>query len=175
MNQKFVPVGSYCPNTACPDYGQIGLNHIYKFGRTPRGVQRYRCRTCKKTFTATRGTFFHRKHKQQKDILETLTLLAEGVRMSSIARAKGMCPETVSRWLRQAAKHVEAVEETLLRDYHLTRAQIDGLWTFVGNKGEKGDMQKARTVGSSGGARSSSTTRGCGQPGEWQRRRATAH
>jgi hypothetical protein len=25
----------------------------------------------------------------------------------------------------------------LLADYHLTRGQIDGLWAYVGNKGEK--------------------------------------
>src|SRR3712207_8019482 len=35
------------------------------------------------TFAATRGTLFYRKHAPLKDILETLALLAEGVRISS--------------------------------------------------------------------------------------------
>ena len=42
----------------------------------------------------------------------------------------------------QARKRVafvlgEAIEEVLLADYQLTRGQIDGLWAYVGNKGEK--------------------------------------
>ncbi len=40
-------------------------------------------------------------------------------------------------WIREAGKHAEAIEEALLADYQLKRGQIDGLWAYVGNKGEK--------------------------------------
>ncbi len=43
-----------------------------------------------------------------------------------------------------AAKHVEKVGAQLLADYHLTRAQPDALWTYVGHKGEKEDTTMAR-------------------------------
>jgi hypothetical protein len=39
--------------------------------------------------------------------------------------------------VREAGNHAEAIEEVLLADYRLTRGQIDGLWAYVGNKGEK--------------------------------------
>ena len=54
-------------------------------------------------------------------------------------------------WLQAAADHAEEIEEVLLRDYRLTRAQIDALWTYVGHKGEKGGTPKRPTVVPSGG------------------------
>jgi hypothetical protein len=41
------------------------------------------------------------------------------------------------RWLRDAARHADAVEEALLEDYEVSKAQVDGLWTYVGHKGQK--------------------------------------
>jgi hypothetical protein len=59
------------------------------------------------------------------------------VRISSLSRAKGFKEDTILRWLREAARHSEAVEDVLLADYRLSKAQVDGLWTYVGNKGQK--------------------------------------
>jgi hypothetical protein len=56
-------------------------------------------------------------------------------------------------WLRQAARHSEAVEEVLMSDYQLSEAQVDGLWTYVGHKGQKGTRRRARIPESSGVAR----------------------
>ncbi len=39
--------------------------------------------------------------------------------------------------MRAAAQHAEAIEEMLLAEYQLTRGQLDGLWGYVRNKGEK--------------------------------------
>jgi hypothetical protein len=86
---------------------------------------------CGTTFAATRGTLFYRKHAPLKDILETLALVAEGVRISSLSRAKGFKEDTILRWLREAARHAEAVEDVLLADYELSKAQVDGLCTCV--------------------------------------------
>lgn len=142
--------GTFCPNKECPHYAEVDEGNIIKFGRSKQGVQRYRCKICGTTFAATRGTLFYRKHAPLKDILETLALLAEGVRISSLSRAKGFKEDTILRWLREAARHSEAVEEALLADYEVSKAQVDGLWAYVGNKGEKGATRNARTRESSG-------------------------
>jgi hypothetical protein len=63
--------------------------------------------------------------------------LAEGNRISTITRVKGIKEDTILRWLREAAHHAQELEEVLLKDFHVKRAQIDGLWSFVQNKGEK--------------------------------------
>lgn len=138
---KFAKPGDFCPNEACKDYGKLQEGqrpkNIHKFGKTRRGIQRYRCTTCGRTFTETTGTIFYYKHVPEGEILETLALLAEGSRISSLSRAKGHKEDTILSWLRQAAKHAEQVEEVLLAEYHVKRAQLDALWSYVGNKGEK--------------------------------------
>jgi len=66
-----------------------------------------------------------------------LALLAEGNRISSISRVKGIKEDTISRLLREAAQHVEEVDHVLMQDFRIKRVQLDGLWSYVQNKGEK--------------------------------------
>ena len=138
--EQFAKVGDFCPNEACPDHGKLQddqQQNIIKFGKTRKGVQRYRCKTCKKTFTETTGTIFFRKRTPAHEILETLALLAEGNRISSLSRVKGFKEDTILAWLREAAQHAEAVEEVLMAKFKVKRGQLDALWAYVGNKGEK--------------------------------------
>lgn len=146
--KQFAQPGDFCPNEACPDYGRLAdgqtASHLRKFGKTKRGVQRYQCKTCGQTFTATSGTLFYRKRTPEKEILETLALLAEGSRISSLTRTKGFKEDTILAWLREAAQHAEQLEEVLLADFQVKRGQLDALWAYVGNKGEKKSMQRPR-------------------------------
>ena len=139
--EKLARSGDFCPNPACPKYGKLQNDqaqpNLKKIGRTPRGVQRYQCKTCGKTFTETTGTIFYRKHAQEHEILEVLALLAEGNRISALTRVKGIKEDTILRWLREAARHADELDAVLMQDFHLKRAQLDGLWSYVGNKGQK--------------------------------------
>lgn len=152
MNKALAEVGEFCPNEDCEGYGDVRNAQIIRFGRTRKGTQRFRCQRCGKVFSATTGTLFHHKHTPHKDILEVLALLAEGVRISSISRAKGFKEDTILGWLQAAAQHAEPIEAVLMADYQVSQAQIDGLWAYVGHKGEKGAMPKAWSVDSSGAA-----------------------
>ena len=139
--ERFAKTGDFCPNEACRDYGKLQdgqkQTNIKKSGKTKKGVQRYECKTCHRTFTATTGTLFFRKRTPEHEILETLALLAEGSRISSLSRAKGFKEDTILAWLREAARHAQAVEEVLTAEFKVKRAQLDALWSYVGNKGEK--------------------------------------
>jgi transposase-like protein len=137
---KFAQVGDFCPDETCSDYGkrQSDPQHnIIKYGKTKAGRQRYKCKTCGATFTETKGTIFYRRRASEGEIIDTLALIAEGNRISSLVRAKGHKEDTIIDWIRRAGQHAEAIEEVLLSEYQLTRGQIDGLWAYVGNKGEK--------------------------------------
>ncbi len=137
---KFAQVGDFCSDESCPDCGkrQDDQQHnIIKYGKTKAGRQRYKCKTCNGTFTETKGTIFYRRRASEDEIIETLALIAEGSRISSLVRTKGHKEDTIIDWIRKAGQHAEAIEEALLSEYHLTRGQIDGLWAYVGNKGEK--------------------------------------
>jgi transposase-like protein len=138
--EKFAKPGDFCPNEACPDYGKLQSDqqqNLNKFGKTRRGVQRFRCKTCRKTFTETTGTIFFGKRTPEHEILETLALLAEGNRISSLSRAKGHKEDTILAWLREAAQHAEQLEAVLMKDFKVKRGQLDALWAYVRNKGEK--------------------------------------
>lgn len=152
MTNELAQVGQFCPNEACELYGEIEAAQIIRFGKTKNGTQRYRCKGCGQTFTETYGTVFYRRQATRETILETLALLAEGVRISSIARAKGIKEDTILDWLRAAVRQAAEVEEALLKDYQISQAQIDGLWTYVGHKGHKGGASKATNKANSGAA-----------------------
>ncbi len=95
---KLVQPGDFCPNPECADYGkpQSALQrNIIKFGRAPNGPQRYQCRTCRHTFTATKGTLFYRRQTPANDIIQALALLAEGNRISSVTRTTGHKEDTI--------------------------------------------------------------------------------
>lgn len=88
-------------------------------------------------FTAAKGIMFYRRRTPMKDILEVLAMISEGMRISSVSRVKGFKEDTISDWLQEAGNHVEEVEAILLTDFHVERGQLDGLWSYVGNKGSK--------------------------------------
>jgi len=137
---KLTQVGDFCPNETCADYGKgqsQGQQNIIKFGQTKAGRQRYKCNSCGKTFTETKGTLFYRRRTSEEEILETLALIAEGNRISSLVRTKGHKEDTIIDWIREAGQQAEKIEAILLADYQVSRGQIDGLWAYVGHKGAK--------------------------------------
>jgi transposase-like protein len=131
---QLASVGDFCPTPECQHYGDIDANVIIRYGKTKDGRQRYQCKSCKKTFNERKGTLFYNRKTQEKDILECLALLAEGTRISSISRTKGIKEDTILSFLREGAHHAEEVEAILLNDYQISQVQIDGLWTYVGHK-----------------------------------------
>lgn len=131
---QLASVGDFCPNAECENYGDVEAQVIIRYGKTREGRQRYQCKSCKKTFNERKGTMFYNRKTEEKDILECLALLAEGVRISSISRSKGFKEDTILSFLREAAHHAEEVEAILLIDYKISQVQIDGLWTYVGHK-----------------------------------------
>lgn len=136
-NDEFVPPSSFCWNDKCADYGGLDAGNLRKFGFTRKGRQRWQCTTCQKVVAETKGTVFHGKQYDEQTIIECFALLAERNSLAAIQRVKGIKEETVSDWLLQAAPQMEQIEQVLLRNPKISRAQRDALWTYVGHKGEK--------------------------------------
>lgn len=137
-----------CLNPDCPNYGSF--SQVIKAGQDKRGRQRFLCKTCRRGFSATKGTLFYRLRKPKKDFLEALAMLAERNSIAAVARVKGVKEETVARWLEKAGQHAQEVEEYLLRDFHVSQLQLDELWTYVRNKGKKGGIPRLKRVASFG-------------------------
>lgn len=140
---QLVKPWDFCHNEECDDYNKPNQGNIIKAGKTKAGVQRYECITCHQTFTETKGTLLYRKRTPIDKILEVLALLAEGNRVSSVTRVKGVKEDTILGWLREAAEHSDVLNDALLSDYHVQRGQLDGLWLFIQKKGQKKVIRKA--------------------------------
>jgi transposase-like protein len=134
------PGEQFCRNRACPEYGQAGKGNIYIHSHKER---RYGCHTCEGTFAETRGTMFYRLRTPPETTVDALAQLVERGSIRGVARAKGVKPDTVLAWLRLAGEHAAEVNAYLIRDLHLTEAQVDELWTFV--RRSKGTSQRTRT------------------------------
>jgi transposase-like protein len=130
-------IGTFCLNEACKDYNKVNHGNVIKSGKTDKGVQRYICKTCKKSFTETKGTIFYRCRHTEDEIVECMSMLGDRNSLAAIHRIKGIKEETVMKWLEKASAHVKQFER-LVRKKKLSRVQFDALWTYVGHKGEKG-------------------------------------
>lgn len=136
--KQLTAIGTFCLNEACEDYRKVNHGNMIKYGKTDSGVQRYRCKTCKKAFVETKGTMFYRIRHSEEEVVECMEMVADRSSLAAIHRIKGIKEETVDNWLERAASHVEQFEEDLVTKYKLSRVQLDALWSFVGHKGEKG-------------------------------------
>jgi transposase-like protein len=140
-------VGTCCLNPACPRYEQVGAGNIIRYGKSRQGQQRYQCSECRQTFNAHARTVFYRCRTPEKDIIEGLTMLAEGASIRGVARVKGVKPDTVQAWLWRAGAHAEQLERVLLDRYPLTASQIDALVSYVRHKGKKSRGRRADNAG----------------------------
>ena len=140
--QQLAIIGSFCLNEACRDYSQVNLGNVVKCGKTDKGVQRYCCKTCKKSFTATKGTMFYRARHTEEEIVECMAMVGDRNSLAAIHRIKGIKEETVSKWLEKANSHIKQFEEYIVKEHKLSSVQLDALWTYVGHKGEKGGELK---------------------------------
>jgi len=63
-------------------------------------------------------------------------MLAERNSLAAIHRVKGIKEENRSGLAPQSCNHAEDIETLLLANQHLTRVQLDAMWTYVGHKGK---------------------------------------
>lgn len=125
----------FCRNKDCLEYQKATHPHIRKFGKTSKGIQRFQCKKCNKTFIATQGSVFHRKRHTPETILECLSLVAENkTSLASLHRKKGIKEETISDWLKQVGTHTEEIEKIILSQYPIEQTQLEFLRKQIQNR-----------------------------------------
>ena len=140
--QQLAAIGSSCLNEVCVEYKKVNLGNVVECGKTDKDVQRYRCKTCKKSFTETKGTMFYRCRHSEDKIIECMAMVGDRNNLAAIHWIKGIKEENVCRWLKQANSHIKQFEEYIVKERKLSEVQLDALWTYVGHKGEKGGELK---------------------------------
>jgi transposase-like protein/IS1 family transposase len=114
-----------------------------KFGRTRAGQQRYRCHTCRKTFSERRARPLPADMRIPADkALLILTLLCEGSGIRSIARTTGCHQVTILKLLVEVGAGCERMLAERIKAVPVQDVQADEVWGYVhckeGTKARKG-------------------------------------
>lgn len=115
------PQPLFCPNDACPSRGCTGCGNIVVHDSLK---QRYRCKVCKKTFTATKGTVLYRLQTKEQTVLLVVALLTYGCPVQAIVRAFGLDERTVARWQKKAGQHCQGVHQHLVESQPRDLGQV---------------------------------------------------
>jgi transposase-like protein len=107
----------FCPDPDCSYYGWLGRGNIRSNGH-PGGQpwQQFQCVSCHGYFYEINGTIFHGKRSLPDLIVRVLACLAEGLGIRGTARVFEIAPNTVLRWLVEAAEQLNAFSAYLLHD-----------------------------------------------------------
>lgn len=126
------PRSQFCHNRGCPARGKVGERNIKVHSPKER---RYKCQTCGKTFTETKGTATYRLHKPAELYYLVLVLLSHGCPVPAIVAAFGLDERTVTDWLEKAGVHCQGVHQHLVKGLELGCVQADELWVrMVGRR-----------------------------------------
>jgi len=106
------PQSVFCPNEHCTDRGLRGQGtiriHSQKEGR-------YRCTTCRGTFSLTTGTAFWGLRTPTTVVTTVVTLLAHGCPRQAIVAAFGLDERTVAAWQERAGAQCQRVHTHLVQ------------------------------------------------------------
>jgi hypothetical protein len=89
-----------CPNRDCVDYGLTGGENVKGSGKTKKGAQRYKCKSCGRTFTASTGTFSEGLKTPPLVVYDALGRVADGIAPAKAARQLGVSTEAVRGWVK---------------------------------------------------------------------------
>jgi len=122
------PTQQWCANMVCADFLKVAAGNIKVYSYSER---RYYCTTCRQTFSADTGTFFETLRSERHQVVEVLAMLMERNSLRALERLRHHSHNAILHWVDWAGQHTAAVSAYLIKDLHLTQAQIDELWTFV--------------------------------------------
>lgn len=108
----------------CPKCEQEKQQH--KIGKTKAGSQRYRCYSCRTSYTPEKKQAGYSASVRQKAIRHYI----DGAGFRRIGRQLGVSYQSVANWVRE---HAESLPKAAVPDQVKT-AEFDEIFTFIGNK-----------------------------------------
>jgi transposase-like protein len=105
-----------------------------KFGKDRKGVQRFRCNGCKKTFSEVQDRPLGTMRLPMEKALQVIQLLVEGVSIRSAERITGVEKKTILSLLECVGERCEMLLENLIRNVLVKDVQCDELWGLRANE-----------------------------------------
>ena len=116
------PSCAACPTVACPDKGTVGEGNVRVHSRAE---QRYRYRTCGRTFAVRTNMALYRLHHPEVTLALVLTLLLHGGPVPAIVAAFGLDERTVQAWLHTAGAHAGLLHDRMVSGVEARPVQAD--------------------------------------------------
>lgn len=113
-----------------------------RFGKDRTGNQRFKCNTCRKTFSSPKEKPLGNMQLKLDRALMCLQLLVEGCSVRSIERITGVHRDTVLDLLVTVGEKCERLLEERIHYHNVKDVQADEIWAFVGMK-EKTKKRKS--------------------------------
>jgi IS1 family transposase len=124
----------------------VGRGNIRANGHPSGGPWRQlSCVVCGAYFLETHGTPLHGTRVHTELIVRVMASLAEGLGIRAAARVFEVDPNTVLAWLIDAADHLEAFSQALLRDVQVSQVQLDELYAVL-HAVKAGQMTEAGAI-----------------------------
>jgi transposase-like protein/IS1 family transposase len=105
-----------------------------KFGKHRNGLQRFRCKQCRKTFTEDHATPLGGMYTRLEDATKVIELLTEGCSVSTVERVTGIHHTTILSLLVLVGDKCERLLESRINNLPVSDVQCDEIWGFVGCK-----------------------------------------
>jgi len=115
-----------------------------KFGKDRKGNQRYRCLTCRKTFSTRPERLLGEMRLPVEKALLCLHMLCEGNAVRAVERVTGVEKKTILRLLVQVGEGCERMLAETVKAVPVEDVQADELWTFIRCKQGRGSGGRSR-------------------------------
>ena len=115
----------------------IRCNHgtAKRFGTYGKArIQRFRCNSCRATFSATRQHSVGRHYISTERAAQIVTLLVEGMSVRTVSRFTGVHQGTILSLLLTVGEKSRKLFDTQIRGVRPRYVQADEIWTFIYKK-----------------------------------------
>ena len=106
-----------------------GHEHVAKFGKDRHGNQRFRCKSCGKTFTERHA--LSGRQTSMDDTVKVLSMLLEGMSVRSCERLTGMHRDTILSLMIEAGENCRRFMESTIHDIPAEFVECDEQWAFI--------------------------------------------
>lgn len=103
----------------------------HKHGKTSKDSQRYRCPSCKQTFTDTFDTIYYRRQVSEEKVRIVLQSHCEGTSLRGISRISGLSYNTGVSLVRAGSQKAQLVHNAQVQAVDTDAISADEMWSFV--------------------------------------------
>jgi transposase-like protein len=108
-----------------------GHEKAHKHGKTAKGIQRYKCPHCEKTFPENFDTLYYGRHLSPDEVHTILQSHVEGSSLRGVSRISGRAYGTVVSLIREASQKAQMIHNAEVKAVETEKVSADEMWSFV--------------------------------------------